>query len=165
MSFATRADLLARSNARRLLQLAVPTDVSVPPEAALRVAINGGSLAGYSQADQAALQLAMSAIDQALADAAELMVSYGIPATAQTPLLARMASTIALYYLQGTERMTEEVRNAYKDVEGQMDDHAKGKISLIPIAPSVPPLDEAPVLFNSQPRRYGSTATTPPGDW
>lgn len=165
MSFATRSDLLARSNARRLLQLVVPTDAVMPPDDALRVAITGGNLGGYTQAQQSALALALAAIDQALADAAELMVSYGIPATARTPLLARMASTIALYYLQGTERVTEEVRNAYKDVEGQMDDHAKGKISLIPIAPSVPPLDEAPVLFNSQPRRYGSTATTPPGDW
>src|SRR3989338_8958947 len=111
--FATRSDLLARSNARRLAQLAVPADVVMPPEDALRIAIDGGSLDGYTQAEQSALTLALDAIDKALADANELIVGYGIPATAQSPLIARLCSTIALYYLQGAERMTDDVNKAY----------------------------------------------------
>ena len=64
----------------------------------------------------AALALALEAIDKALADADALILSYGIPATVQTTLLARLASTVALYYLQGAERMTDDVRKAYDGV-------------------------------------------------
>ena len=165
MTFATRADLLARSNARRLAQLAVPADVEMVPDDALRVAIAGGSLAGYTQAQQSSLMLALDAIDKALADADALMVSYGVAATAQAPLLARLASTIALYYLQGAERMTDDVNKAYESTVATLKAHSRGDVVLVPVPPTVPPLSEEPVLFNSSPRRYGSTATTPPGDW
>lgn len=165
MSFATRADLLARSNARRLAQLAVPADVEMVPDDAMRVAIAGGSVAGYTAAQQAALTLALDAIDKALADADALMISYSVPATVQTTLLARLASTIALYYLQGAERMTDDVSKAYESTVATLKAHARGEVRLVPEVPAVPPLAEEPVLFNSSPRRYGSMATTPPGDW
>ena len=41
MTFATRADLLARSNAMRLAQLAVPADMDMVPDDALRIAVAG----------------------------------------------------------------------------------------------------------------------------
>lgn len=165
MPFATRSDLLARSNARRLAQLAVPADVAMPPDEALRVVIGGGSMAGYTQAEQASLTLALDAIDKALADANELIVSYGIPATAQSTLIARLCSTIALYYLQGAERMTDDVNKAYEGAIATLKSHARGEVSLLPAAVVNPPLPEDQVLFASSPRRYGSTATTLPGDW
>jgi phage gp36-like protein len=138
--FASRLDLLARSNAQRLAQLAVPTDREmVVDEAALRIAINGGSLTGYSDADVATINLALVAIDNALADADALLISYGIPDTVQTSLLARLASTVALYYLQGAERMTESLQVAYDNVIKQLNSHAKGDISLIPAVVTTPP--------------------------
>ena len=89
MAFASRSDLLARSNARRLAQLAVPADMDMVPDEALRAAIAGSDLSAFSQAEQAALALALEAIDKALADADALILSYGIPDTVQTTLLAR----------------------------------------------------------------------------
>lgn len=163
MPFATRSDLLARSNARRLAQLAVPADVAMVPDDALRVAVAGGDLAGYPAEDQAALVLALDAIDQALNDADALILSYGIPATVQTTLLARLTSTVALYYLQGAERMTEDVRKAYEGVVDTLKSHARGDVNLIPPAPTDPAPSGDLVVIESAPSRYGSTATAE--DW
>lgn len=165
MTFATRPDLLARSNARRLAQLAVPADVGMPPDDALRVAIGGGSLANFTRAEQAALTLALDAIDKALADADALILSYGIPATVQTTLLARLASTVALYYLQGAERMTKDVLDAYDAAIKTLQSHARGNLNLIPVDPAAAPLPEDQVLFDAPVRRYGKTATAAPGDF
>ncbi len=164
MTFATRADLLARSNARRLAQLAVPADVDMPPDDALRVAVAGGSLAGYTQAQQESLTLALDAIDKALGDAEELVISYGIPVATQTPLLARLTSTIALYFLQGAERMTDDVSKAYDGAIATLKAHARGELNLVPVPPVVPPLSDNQVLMESAPRRYGG-AQIAPGDW
>jgi phage gp36-like protein len=163
--FATRSDLLARSNARRLAQLAVPADVAMPPESALRIAIAGGDLTALTPAEQTSLNLALAAIDQALADANELIVSHGIPSTAQSTLISRLCSTIALYYLQGAERMTDDVNKAYEGAVATLKSHARGDLSLLPAAPTTTPLLEDQVLFDIPPRRYGKAQTTAPGDW
>lgn len=170
MAFASRADLLARSNARRLAQLSVPADVDMPPDEALRVAVAGGDLAGYTQAQQDALALALDAIDKALADADALLLSHGIPATPDTTAaalsqLARMSSTVALYYLQGAERMSDTVQHGYDDVTAKLKDHSRGLINLVP--PSTPPLvalADDQVLMESSTRRYGG-AQAAAGDW
>lgn len=164
MAFATRADLLARSNARRLAQLAVPADKAMPPDDALRTAIAGGDVSVYSADEQAALALALDAIDKALADADALLLSHGIPATVQTTLLARLASTVALYYLQGAERMTDDVSKAYDGVIDTLKSHSKGQVNLIPPALTDPVLTDDAVVFTSSPRRYGS-ASSAVGDW
>ncbi len=156
MGFATRADLLARSNARRLAQLAVPADLAMVPDDALRAAIAGGDLDGYSEADQAALALALDAIDKALDDADALMRSYGIPASVHSTLLARLASTVALYYLQGAERMTEDMQKAYDAVLRTLGDHAKGKLNLLPADAAEPPAPQTDAAFIvSGHSRYG----------
>ena len=156
MPFASRADLLARSNARRLAQLAVPADCAMVPDDALRAAVAGGNLTGYSADDQASLTLALDAIDKALADADALIESYGIPADVHTTLLARLASTIALYYLQGAERMTEDVRNGYTDAIATLKAHARGELALVPV-PEVPDPAAEPTgaEISSNPSRYG----------
>lgn len=156
MTFATRSDLLARSNARRLAQLAVPADVAMPPESALRIAIAGGDLTALTPAELSSLNLALQTIDQVLADANELIVSYGIPATAQSTLIARLCSTIALYYLQGAERMTDDVNKAYEGAIATLKSHARGEVSLLPAAIANPPLPEDQVLMSSAARRYGN---------
>jgi len=156
MAFATRADLLARSNARRLAQLAVPADMAMPPDDALRVAVAGGDLTAYTPAEQLALAKALDAIDQALGDADALMLSYGIPETVQTTLLARLASTIALYYLQGAERMTKEVQQAYDAAIAMLNKHAAGQLNLIPSTPTDPVPSSDLVIIESTPGRYSS---------
>lgn len=158
MPFATSADLLARSNARRLAQLAVPADMTMPPEVALRVAIDGGDLSGYSTDEQAALDEALVTLDKVLGDADELILSYGVPASVQTPLLARLASTIALYFLQGAERMTEDVASAYKAVIDTLKAHARGELNLVPASQAATTTDDDAVVFVSSGRRYGVTS-------
>jgi len=163
MAFATRADLLARSNARRLANLATPADMAMPPEDALRVAIAGGSLAGYSTEAQASIAGALDAIDKALADADALILSYGIAATAQSTLLARISSTIALYYLQGAEKMTDDVRKAYEGEVATLKAHSRGDLDLAPTAPTVPLITENLVFIESTPGRY--PGYVPGDDW
>lgn len=158
MAFASRSDLLARSNARRLAQLAVPADVDMVPDEALRLAIAGGDLSAFTDADQAALVLALEAIDDALNDANALILTYGIPDTVQTTLLARLTSTIALYNLQGAERMTEEVRRAYEGAVAILNKHQRGELNLVPAQPTDPVPSGDLVILESRPGRYGRQA-------
>lgn len=157
MAFATRSDLLARSNARRLAQLVVPADMDMVPDDALRIAIAGGDLGAFSLAVQEALALALMAIDKALDDADALLLSYGIPATVQTTLLARLASTVALYYLQGAERMTDDVRKAYESVIDTLKAHSRGELGLVPSAPTDPVPSDDLAMIESAPRRFRSS--------
>ncbi|WP_050469158.1 phage protein Gp36 family protein [Herbaspirillum chlorophenolicum] len=154
--FASRTDLLARSNAQRLGQLAVPADMDMVPDEALRLAIDDGDLSGYTQAEQDALALALAAIDNALEDATALVLSYGIPATVQTALLARITSTIALYYLQGAEHITDDIRKAYDDAVDKLKAHAKGILNLLPIDESQPAPSDDMAIIESRPGRYGA---------
>lgn len=163
MAFATRADLLACSNARRLAQLAVPADMAMPPEDALRVAVAGSDLTAYTSDAQVAIAAALGAIDKALADAGELIESYGVSAAWQTSLLARMASTIALYYLQGAERMTDDVRKAYDAEISNLKAHARGEMNLGPATAPDPAAVEDVVFVESGAARYSTTSTD--GDW
>lgn len=156
MAFASRSDLLARSNARRLAQLAVPADRDMVPDEALRAAIAGSDLSAFSQAAQDALALALEAIDKALADADALILSYGIPATIQTTLLARLASTVALYYLQGAERMTDDVRKAYDGVIDTLKAHSRGELDLVPAVSTDPAPSDDLAIIESRPTRYRS---------
>lgn len=164
MSFATRADLLARSNARRLAQLAVPADMDMPPHEALRAIIEGADITGYTVAEQLALNKALDAIDTALTDADAVILSYDIPATVQTPLLARLSSTIALYYLQGAERLDKPEISAYDAAIGLLKSHARGESNLIPALPTAPVIDGDVISIASNTQRYGG-GTIPPSDW
>jgi phage gp36-like protein len=154
MPFATRADLLARSNARRLAQLAVPTDYVFPvDELLLRTAIEDGDIGGQPDDDKTAIALALEAIDKALADADALLVSYGIPPEVQTTLLARLASTVALYYLQGAERMTEDIQDAYDAVLALLGKYQRGELpGLVPEDPDA--AAGGMVVIDSGPSRY-----------
>lgn len=155
MAFASRSDLLARSNARRLAQLSVPADMDMVPDEALRAAIAGEDChTTFSTVTQTALLLALEAIDKALADADALILSYGIPATAQTTLLARLASIVALHYLQGAERMTDDVRKAYEGVIDTLKAHSRGDLNLVPASPTDPRPSDDLSIIESRPSRY-----------
>ncbi len=164
MAFATRADLLARSNARRLAQLAVPADRAMVPDDALRAAIAGTSLEDFTQVDQASLSLALDAIDKALDDANAFILSYGIAATVQTTLLARITSTIALYYLQGAERMTDDVQKAYDAVIATLKSHSRGDINLVPALPTASVIDGDVITIGANPMRFGASGAAA-SDW
>lgn len=165
MAFATRADLLARSNARRLAQLAVPADRDMVPHDALRAVIAGAGLTEYTAQDQASLALALDAIDTALNDADALILSYGIPATVQTTLLARLASTIALYYLQNAEKLDKTETSAYEAAISTLKLHAEGKLNLVPALPTDPVPDGDVISISSNQQRYGANASVAGGDW
>lgn len=162
MSFATRADLLARSSANRVAQLACPTDMAMPPVPAVRAVLEGATVATYPLEQRRPLEEAVTAVDQALADAEALILSYGIPDTVQTTLLARLASTVAMYYLAGSKATTEETKT-YEGVLVTLQAHAKGTLNLIPAAPTDPvPVTDDLAYIESGPRRYG--AVMPAGD-
>lgn len=169
MPFATRADLLARTNADRLAQLAVPADFEMPPADGLRAVIEASDLsaamADYTQADQDALTKALDAIDKALDDADSLILSYGIPANVQTTLLARLCSTIAFYYLQGAERMTQEIEDAYTAAIGTLKAHARGELNLIPPDPAAPEITVGQVMIAANARRYIPQSGATADDW
>ena len=161
MPFATRADLLARSNAKRLFNLAVPADMEMPADELMRAALVGG-VTSMTEDEDYIVVLALDAIDKALADADALIVSYGVPSAAQNSLLARIASTIALYYLQGAERMTDEIRKAYEGCVDTLKSHAQGKIDLIPDFLVDDPASSAGAMIDSGPARYGRRLSPQP---
>lgn len=159
MAFATRSDLLARSNARRLAQLAVPADRDMVPHDALRAVMAGANLTEYTAQDQASLALALDAIDTALNDADALILSYGIPATVQTTLLARLASTIALYYLQNAEKLDKTETSAYEAAISTLKSHAEGKLNLVPALLTDPVPDGDVISITSNSPRYNGGLT------
>ena len=128
----------------------------MPTEEHFRTAMSGALPAGLDAGELESLMLAMDAIDKALADADELVLSYGIPDTVHTSLLARITSTIALYYLQGSERQNEDVSKAYDGVIDTLKAHASGKLSLIPIVVSDNEPQGMGAEITSGSQRYGA---------
>jgi phage gp36-like protein len=136
--FADAATLLQHTNATRLLQLAVPADRAMVDESALRAAIAGDDLSGYSAADQATLVLVQGAIHEALADASGLIVNYGIPEDFSSGVVARLATTIALYYLQRLGGDSEAATRAYEGAIATLKSHSKGELNLVPVVADPP---------------------------
>jgi len=155
MGFATRHDLLARSNATRIAQLAVPADKDMPG-VTLRAAIDGVDLSAHTDVDQEIITLALDTLDKCLADADALLISYRVPADARSTLLARMASTVAIYYLHQGEKMRDDVQAAYDDVIDKLKQFSKGLLDLLP-----PDYDNGQndiggnPMIESTPPRYG----------
>ncbi len=157
MAFATRLDLLARGSAHRIAQLAVPTDMRMQPLDAVRAVLEGAEVASYPAEQQPALAGALGKVDKALADADALILSYGIPADVLTSLLARLASTVALFYLAGNN-VTKEEAAAYEAALATLKAHARGEINLVPAAPDAPALEPDLAIITSNPSRYGRAA-------
>lgn len=152
--FASRSDLLARSNAERIAQLAVPADKEMPA-ITLRAAINGEDLSGYPEVDQETITLALDTIDKCLSDADALLISYGIPADVQSSLLARLSSTVAVYYLYQGERVPDAVQQAYDDVIDQLTKFSKGLVDLLPPDSGSNDPDGVGAIIESAPPRFG----------
>lgn len=158
MPFATRADLLKTVNVHKLGQLAVPTDMAMPDEEILRVAIVGGDLGEFTEFDQDLIDLALVNIDQALVDASELIVSYGIPANAVSTLITRYTAQVTVYLLAASQdSVTEQLLAAYNSVIKQLQMHARGEINLLPDTSATPITDDV-ITITSAPSRYIPTA-------
>jgi phage gp36-like protein len=158
--FATRQDLLTRCNARRLAQLAIPADMAMVALDVVRTALTGGSITSEPIEVQTAVAAALTTIDQALADAHELIVSYGVPTSAASTLLTRMCCTVALYYLQGIERLEKTDALAYDGVLKLLEQHKRGLVDLTPAADAIPPTagEVADMVeMSSSPGRFGSS--------
>ena len=104
---------------------------------------------------RASLTEALATIDKALADADALILSYGIPSTVRTTLLARLASVIALYYLQGAERLDKQDAVAYEGAINTLKSHARGDMNLVPAAPTDPVPSSDMAIITSNRGRYG----------
>lgn len=152
--FATVTDVLARTNAVRLCQLCVPADFAMPSVDNFRLFLEDGDTSAIDADELVVLASAATAINDALSDATALMVSYGLPENAESSLLARMCSTIALYYLQSAECMTDELQKMYDGVIKMLHQHAAGAVRLLPTLP-LPNDDSTCVVIESAPSRYG----------
>lgn len=131
-NFATRTDLLEQTNVHKLAQYSVPTDKPMPDDDVLRVAIEGGDLGEFTEHDNDLAALALKNIDRALLDATDLMVSYGIPADAEKPLLTRYCSQIAIYLLAVMQdSVSESLQATYNGIIKQLEKHSRKEINLV----------------------------------
>jgi phage gp36-like protein len=158
MAFATRQDLLARSNARRLAQLAVPTDVAMVPLETMRLALDGGDLAGLDTEVRASVDLGLAAIDAALLDAQTLIEGYGVPSTATSSMLTRIACTLALYNLRPSDEVGKDDVTAYNAVMRLLDQSAAGRLQLYTPADTTQTTSSDVPIIESAPARFGGTS-------
>ena len=166
MSYTTRTDLLARASANRVAQLACPTDMPMARLSAVRAVLEGAPVESYPEADRPALTGALAAVDGAISAACSQIESYGVPADASTPLLTRLATTLAMYYLQGAERMTPELQKQYDAVVAMLRAHNKGEIMLVPSSAPDPTQTDGVAQIESGARRYGGNVPiTSLWDW
>lgn len=161
-AYATRAQLLDRCNLQRLAQLAVPTGGLMPAVDQVRTALLDGS--GTWDAETAGvLADAVTAVDTALADGADLMRSYAVPApgiwgAAVPPVLVRLNCQLAMHYLAERAGMLAESDGAnYGALVKLLGKHASGEVAL------VPPADQAATTadvahISSGRSRYGVNA-------
>lgn len=169
MSYATRAQLLARANVLRVAQLAVPTSSGVMPDAAqVQAALLGDASGGVDMATAQALQDAVAAVDTALGDAADLMRSYSVPApeswTGADPAqpvpqaLVRINCQLAMHYLAERAGMLAESDSAnYNALLKLLGKHASGEVALAPtpvVEPGTTPAADV-AHISSGASRYG----------
>lgn len=157
--FATRKDLLDRSDVDLLTLLVVPTDREMvwSPEL-LRLAIMQGlesaAAADYTDEERESTRLALEVLDKALADASELVGGYGFAPAQASPLLARLTSIIALYFLYGHHQIPEHMERQFAAQLKLLDKMAAGQIKAgVAVEPAVP---EDAIQITSERRRYGA---------
>jgi phage gp36-like protein len=169
-AYATHAQLLERTNVLRLVQLAVPTAGLMPAVDLVRAALLGQSTAGADAETQDVLDQAVAVTATALADGADLMRGYGVPApstwTAATPVaavpaaLVRVNCTLAMHYLMSQANALGEADTAtYKATVRLLEQHASGQVALVPVVaadPAAAPSSDT-ASITSAPSRYGRT--------
>lgn len=176
-TYATAAQLLERTNVLRLVQLAVPTAGLMPATDLVHAALLGQSTAGADAETQAVLTEAVAVVGTALADGADLMRSYAVPAPSTwtaampalpvPPVLVRINCTLAMHYLMSQANALGEADGAtYKSTVRLLEQHASGQVALVPVAAAVagatPSSDTASIT--SGPARYPAAAADG-SDW
>ncbi len=167
-TYATATQLLERTNVLRLVQLAVPTAGLMPATDLVRAALLGQSTAGADAETQAVLTEAVAVVGTALADGADLMRSYAVPAPSTwtgaspalpvPPVLVRINCTLAMHYLMSQANALGDADSAtYKATVRLLEQHASGQVALVPVEavdPTAAPSSDA-AHITSAPSRYG----------
>lgn len=164
-AYATAAQLLERTNVLRLAQLAVPTAGVMPAPDLVRAALLGQGADGVDAETQDALVGAVTVVATALADGADLMRSYGVPApVAPVPLvLVRLNCGLAMHYLlTQAGAVTDADSTAHKATLRLLEQHAAGQVQLVPATAADSTSADA-VSITSSPSRYGPADDG--GDW
>lgn len=134
MAYADRTDLQKRYGADELLQLTHRTSVEVPVEA-LRGAIAGEAITGYTQEVQDAVAAILETIDEALQDALGEIEprlqagGYDLPLASSPRMLIKAHADIARYYLHG-DAVTDVVRQRYEDAISWLKAVVRGQADL-----------------------------------
>lgn len=175
-TYATATQLLERTNVLRLVQLAVPTAGLMPATDLVRAALLGQSTAGADAETQAVLTEAVAVVGTALADGADLMRGYGVPAPSTwtaavpalpvPPVLVRINCTLAMHYLMSQANALGEADGAtYKSTVRLLEQHASGQVALVPVVadPAAAPSSDT-ASITSGPTRYPAAATDG-SDW
>lgn len=173
-TYATATQLLERTNVLRLVQLAVPTAGLMPATDLVRAALLGQSTTGADAETQAVLTEAVAVVGTALADGADLMRGYGVPApgtwTAAVPalpvppVLVRINCTLAMHYLMSQANALGEADGAtYKSTVRLLEQHASGQVALVPVVAADSTSSDT-ASITSGPARYPAAATDG-SDW
>lgn len=133
MPYATQQDLVDRFGEEELIQL---TDRTNLPQSAIDATVVARALAD-----------ADAKIDS------HVGARYSLPLATPQPALVPVACAIARYGLYGN-RVTEQVRTAFRDAERYLESVANGKVKLDAAAVSLGTL-EASVTEPTRPRVFG----------
>ena len=163
-TYATITQLLQRTNARRIAQLAIATSDDMQPVDLVVAALHDQLDPQQHTADTlASLQAAVGRVQGALEDAAAYISAYNIPAPgdlgAEVPEhIARINCMLAYIYLrQYAGEIVEESET--ETLQRPLIQHAKGLISLLPEDHAAGADLGGSITIQSAPARYAAAAT------
>jgi phage gp36-like protein len=148
----------------------------MPATDLVRAALLGQSTADADAETQAVLTETVAVVGTALADGADLMRSYAVPAPSKwteaspalpvPPALVRINCTLAMHYLMSQASALGDAESAtYKATVRLLEQHASGQVALVPVVadPTAAPSSDT-VSITSGPARYRAAATDG-SDW
>lgn len=138
MSYILPSDLLTRFGAEELAQVADRGTPRLVTAELISAAAAGADMSGWSVADIEAVGKALANIEQSIEDAQSaidgyLSGRYGTPMETPPPVVKRLASDVARYYLY-EDHATETVQKRYDTAISFLRDVAAGKATLGPEA-------------------------------
>lgn len=134
MAYITASDLLTRSSAEELAQLADRSVPRIVTADLLSAAVAGADLSGWSEDEQSAAADALAVVAQAIDDAQSMIDGY-LASRYITPLptppaaVQRLACDMARYYLYA-DNATEAIQKRYDAAIAFFRDVSAGKVTL-----------------------------------